>query len=149
MIGEEWFDKRLYASDRGTMCLIWEYEFDGLSINKFLDKVTDAFTSYCYSVIYADLDREDYKTTLYDYCDSRNLSRINLQQAPFPDDWNIRLETFGEQKMLNDSIERVKKANSNPDSDVVYYVEGFTSHHQKYKKSREVLEFRKSVVQRI
>jgi len=28
---------------------VWEAEYDGLSINKFLDRVTDAFTAYCVS----------------------------------------------------------------------------------------------------
>lgn len=91
IVGEAWFDRNVYASDRGTMCLIWEAEYDGLSINRFLDKVTDAYTSYCVSEIYADLDQEDYKSAFYDYCDNHNLSGITLLQAPYADDFYLGL----------------------------------------------------------
>lgn len=91
MVGEAWFDRQLYASDRGTMCLLWESEYHGMSIDRFFDKVTDAFTSYCATQIYADLSAEDYRSAFLDYTDSRHLSTVSLHQAPYSDDFYLGL----------------------------------------------------------
>jgi hypothetical protein len=91
IVGEAWFDKNKYASKRGEMCLIGETEYNGLSIHRFLDTLIDAYVAYCVSTIYADLEQEDYKNAFFDYCDSKKITGISIEQAPYAQDFYLGL----------------------------------------------------------
>jgi hypothetical protein len=84
-VGEEVFDRQLYADSRGVLRVFYEQEFDGLNFDALFRQLSDIAVSSMAEVIYVDLDQEDYKTALYEFFDKQNLRNLSVQDIPFKD----------------------------------------------------------------
>jgi hypothetical protein len=84
--GEAWFDKRLYAGDRGDICIVYEYDHETISLDSFFHKLTDTYSAYCASEIYMDTETHpDFLDKLHDYIDNHNIQGISIEEAPYVD----------------------------------------------------------------
>jgi hypothetical protein len=84
--GEAWFDKSLYAGDRGDICIVSEYEHKTISLDGFFNKLTDAYSAYCCTAIYMDTEAHpDFLNKFYDFLDDHNIQGVNVEEAPYVD----------------------------------------------------------------
>jgi len=89
--GSEVYDDKLDAISGNIIRVVVEKEYQGLVLDGFFDALTDQMTSHLAEIVYADLTKEDFKDAFYGYLDRRGLRNITAQQAPYSDNFVLRI----------------------------------------------------------
>ena len=94
--GEEAYDEKYYApaDGRGIIKVLAEYEHKDLSLDSFFSVLTDQMISNLAECCYCDVKQKesnnDFRSSLYNYLDRKNLRNISIEKAPF-DDFVLRV----------------------------------------------------------
>jgi len=90
VVGQEMDDKLETAPT--PLVLLDEWEFPGLSVDQFWDRVSDSLVLYGVKPVYFDATDETNLHVFMDYCDRRKLN-VDYQAAPFVDNFFAGLST--------------------------------------------------------
>ncbi len=90
VIGQEMDDK--LEVNPTPLVLLDEWEFSGLSVDKFWDQVTDAVILHGARPVYFDVEDEANLLAFQDYCSRKKLN-VDYQAAPYVDNFFAGLST--------------------------------------------------------
>jgi len=109
VVGQELDDK--YETAPAPLVLLDEWEFTGLSVDTFWDKVTDAVVLHDAKPIYFDTQDEANLLAFQDYCNRKKLN-IDYLNAPFADNFFTGLSTandwWSEGRLILDKTSQVR-----------------------------------------
>ena len=108
ILGEEAIDELYFdQSARGVLRILGEYENSTLSLNDFLNRLTDSLSLHSATIIYSDLRKKEYSDLFYEYQDKLKLNHLSLIGAPFCE--NFRLGMSITQDWIDQGLVRIPK----------------------------------------
>lgn len=122
ILGEEAYDKHYFDQQApGILRLLDEYQEPGLSINSFLDRLSDSMILHGALAAYGETGDKDkaFVDAWWAYCDKRRL-RLDLLQAPFADNFNLLSAKV--QDSINSGLLRLERT-----SDTAQDLQGFAT----------------------